>query len=74
VREFLPTPLASEQNPLLPGLIPAALIEHRLMSMSDKDWSSYLVKQSLDKGGPITTGIAELDELERDMFSKYGKE
>ncbi len=44
------------------------------MSMSDKDWSSYLVKQSLDKGGPITTGIAELDELERDMFSKYGKE
>jgi hypothetical protein len=27
----------------------------------------------LDEGGPITTGIAELDALEREMFSKYSK-
>jgi hypothetical protein len=73
VQELLPTPPASELNPLLPGLVPAALYEYKLMTLSEKDWSSYLVDRSLDEGGPITTGIAELDALEREMFSKYSK-
>jgi hypothetical protein len=72
VQEFLPTLPASEQNPLLPGLVPAALFEYKLMAMTEKEWSSYLVNRSLDEGGPITTGIAELDALEREMFSQYG--
>jgi hypothetical protein len=57
----------------MPGLVSAALLEHSLLSLPDSDWSSYLVKRSLNDGGPITTGIAEIDALEREMFSKYNK-
>jgi hypothetical protein len=49
------------------------LLEHHLLSLNDSDWSSYLIKRSARTGGPIETGIPEIDAIEREMFSKYSK-
>lgn len=55
----------------MPGLVPAALLEHRLLSLSDSEWSSYLVRRSATSGGPLQTGIAEVDAIEAQMFEKF---
>jgi len=73
VQPYLPQLPASEINPVLPGLIAPALLEHRLLSLSDADWSSYLMRRSAKAGGPIETGIPEIDALEAQMFEKFSK-
>ena len=73
VQHYLPQLPASEVNPALPGLIAPALLEHRLLALSDADWSAYLVRRSTTAGGPIETGIPELDALEAEMFQKFSK-
>ncbi len=73
VQPYLPQPPASEYNPVLPGLVPSALLEHRLLSLTDAEWSSYLTRRSAKSGGPIETGIPEIDALEAQMFEKFSK-
>lgn len=73
VQPYLPQVPASELNPLLPGFVPSVLLEHRLLSLSDADWSSYLIRRSSKSGGPLETGIPELDALEAQMFEKFSK-
>lgn len=41
------------------------------MSLSDSEWSSYLVRRSSTSDGPIQTGIAEVDAIEAQMFEKF---
>lgn len=73
VQPYLPQVPPSELNPVLPGLVPYALYEHRLLSLTDEEWSSYLVNRSAKTGGPIETGIPEVDALEAQMFEKFSK-
>lgn len=73
VQPYLPQPPASEINPVLPGLVPIALLEHRLLSLTAEEWSSYLTRRSAKAGGPIETGIPEVDALEAEMFAKFSK-
>lgn len=73
VQPYLPAVPASERNPLMPGFVPSALLEHRLLALSDAEWSSYLVRRSAKAGGPLQTGIPEVDALEAQMFEKFSK-
>lgn len=73
MQPYLPQPPASELNPVLPGLVPTALLEHRMLSLTNEEWSSYLTRRSVNSGGPIETGIPEVDALEAEMFNKFSK-
>lgn len=65
VRDLLPPVGRSQYNPLLPDLAPEACYERFLMALDDRTWTNLLIDMSKDSGGPVRTGIAELDELER---------
>lgn len=44
------------------------------MLLDDNEWNRLVLKQAVNTAasGPLKTGIAELDAIEREMHEKYG--
>jgi hypothetical protein len=58
----------------MPELVPEACLERSLLMMGDSEWQKLVLKYAMNQsqGGPVKTGFADLDALERELFSKYG--
>jgi len=67
--QALPEPVLDPQNPNLPNLAPADLLERVLLHMSDEEWKHMEIpnRYKPNEAGAVVTGDALVDEGERQL-------
>lgn len=73
-RSSLPLPPRSRYDPIRPACSDEQWLEYALLTCTDDEWHDVvdeIARFEPKQDGPASTGYAETDNLDRQMYEKY---
>ncbi len=73
-RSSLPLPTRSRYDPIRPSYSDEQWLEYALLTCTDEEWLNVvdeIASFEPKRDGPASTGYAEIDNLDKQMYEKY---